>query len=282
MFIGPPTSCRALLARQPAQDARAAAETAQCPGGAAVPDLARRPAADGDFRPPLSARRGKQALPWPVLSPACAYPATNDPGVWNGLHGLIRHSGLLTRQLRTLQQANWTIHWNLGRGTCCHPLQGRIDVDVALDQKAVVQNLAHESSHAFDQVVMVHQYAAEDAYLGALMRNEAVAVVSHLRVREEIGHNGGVDIGVLYTHPDYYVAALAFYRRHGNFERLVRHVAQMYVWQVNSVERVSYWQSYVNMFRRYRQLPQGAVSDQFIVARQAEARARLAWEMQTG
>lgn len=248
-------------------------------GGVPVPEIRRR-AAGGDFKAfPVDAFH-LDASPRPSLAPD--YPASNAPLVWQGLHRFIRHSLLLNRQLARLRQARWSIRWSQGGGAFCRPGRSRIHIDIGMGKRMVVQNLAHEVSHAFDLRIIAQHYTSDIAYLDALMRNEALAVLNHLHVRAEIMQSGGVDIGILYSYADYYEAALRFYRRHQDFERLIGHVKSMYLWQINSVERVTYWQSYINGYRGSRGQALLSVPEIFVAEQQKMAWLRLKSEMQRG
>lgn len=207
-------------------------------------------------------------------------PLSNDPSVWGTLEKYIYYSPTLQQQLSRLRQLNWVYKWNYGLGSQCIPGQRTIEVDLTSAEGFVAQTVAHESSHAFDAPVHFVNFPDEYSFLQATMRNEAVAVVTQLLVREEVWRNAGVDIGIGFAYPQYYSAAIDFYRKHHCYDRLLNHITQMYVWQGVSAKNTCYLQNFVNAYRRFRRLPPIAVSAADVATGQAQAMQRLQWEMQ--
>lgn len=209
-------------------------------------------------------------------------PLSNNPNVWGTLEKYIQYSPTLRQQLSQLAQLNWIYKWNNGQGSQCILGQRTIEVDLNNDEGAVAQTVAHESSHAFDPAINFRNFPDEHSFLQATMRNEAVAVVTQMMVREEIWRNGGIDTGIGFSYPRYYSDAIEFYRHHKNYERLLGHIARMYVWQNVSAKNTSYWQNNVNEYRRFWQMPLLAISDADVATGQAQAMQRLQWEMHWG
>lgn len=147
-----------------------------------------------------------------------------------------------------------------------------------------LQTIAHETSHTSDPAVTFAGSATVQDFLQKMMRNEARAVVNQLLVRDEILRNseGAVDIGFAFAYPEYYKAAIDFYRQHGSYERLLQHVAQMYVCQKVCNSTASYWETYSNEYFRARNMPQTKVPFHNVLAAQAGAWRQLQSEVCRG
>lgn len=233
----------------------------QTPGYNPLPGLTTAPAHDGFF------------------APVPSYPASNMPEMWRRMHPYIAHSPTLRQQLPHLAQSGWNVYWNQRQGSQCD-MQGRqISIDIANPETLVMQLLAHETSHAFDPVVAPHQHATDTAYAHARLRNEAVAVVNHLRVRSEIFQGCGQDIGMAQRDPGYYENAVAFRQLHGSDERLLQHIQRLMAWDITSIHGRCYWEAFLNEWRSTRGWPPVSVTPDMIEAQRGQAWHALAGEM---
>ncbi|MCZ2498371.1 hypothetical protein GN316_16545 [Xylophilus sp. Kf1] len=216
------------------------------------------------------------------FAPAPSYPASNMPGMWNRLGPYIARSPTLARQLAQLAQTGWTVLWKPNEGCLCHQILRQIHLNPALSDSVVMQYLAHETNHAFDTPMDARFFATDVDFATAKMRDEAKAVVNHMRVRSEIYQGEGHDIGYAQADPAYYESAIRFHQWHGNDERLLQHIQRLMSWEMTGVHNRPYWEVYLNVWRTGRGLPPVAVPPGMCEIQRAQAHASLSREMGGG